>query len=206
MESQNNTNTAICKNCKKSIPKINIVLHEAQCKEVVVENINANEDNILNDYEFCDKCQNYVPKQSVEDHILSHQYEHEDSEYIQPNARHSRNNDSMEVDSEEEINEEPRVNNLRSNVPNRNSNSSCNNILNISANDTTESVERRTDSNGTVTVIRTIRGPNEVTTITETRDRFGNVSTSTTTRSGGSRGSHNININNDFGGNMRVQM
>jgi hypothetical protein len=47
-----------------------------------------------------------------------------------------------------------------------------------------ERVERTVDSNDVVTTVRTLRGPNGVTVITETRDRNGNVSRSSQTSSG----------------------
>jgi hypothetical protein len=67
--------------------------------------------------------------------------------------------------------------------------------------DQQEVVETRMGNDGTVTVVRTITGPNSVTVIRESRDRNGNVSrqTQTSNRSGG--GNQQVVINNNiFGG------
>jgi hypothetical protein len=73
-------NTTICKNCKKQVPKSNLILHEAQCREVVqVANNNNNEpqENFENEYTYCQACDNYIPNYMFADHQISHQYDQE---------------------------------------------------------------------------------------------------------------------------------
>jgi hypothetical protein len=114
---------ATCPKCRKQIPKANLVLHEAQCKEVCRDNRSENLiDNFESEYTYCQKCDNYVQTQFLTDHELSHQYEQGYSE--RTGSRQTSN--QMVIDDGGDSREQ------RSNVPrtdqvNRNSKNLLNN-------------------------------------------------------------------------------
>jgi hypothetical protein len=100
-------NNAVCKKCKKQIPRSNLMLHEAQCKGEPLSNEPGKFDN---DYIYCQKCDNYVQKQFLADHKLSHQYEE------------NRQTSSIQMGSRmvDIVGQEPHTNEISSNLVNRN--------------------------------------------------------------------------------------
>ena len=97
-------NFAICKKCHKQIQKSSILLHEAQCRAVPqVNNSNRNtrvSNGFENEYSYCQRCDNYIPKNEFSDHKLSHQF--------------ADTNSDGDIESEEE-----EVNDERLNLVNR---------------------------------------------------------------------------------------
>jgi hypothetical protein len=97
-------NNATCKNCKRVVPQANIVLHEAQCREVVRQSENFEEE-----YTYCQRCDNYIPRLELTDHKLSHEFENE----LQRVYHHEgHDGGEMDIESDEELSEEPQANRL----------------------------------------------------------------------------------------------
>jgi hypothetical protein len=71
----------LCTKCNRSISINNKTLHEAQCKET-----SQFISNNLNDLKYCKECDNYLPINIYNDHLLSHEIVNENSyEDIQSN-------------------------------------------------------------------------------------------------------------------------
>ena len=61
-------NNYLCAKCSRSISFNNITLHVAQCKET-----SQFISNNINDLKFCNLCDNYLPTNIYDDHMLSHE-------------------------------------------------------------------------------------------------------------------------------------